>query len=396
MEVNIPEFRRELAEEVKHLLAWWIKYSPDTIHGGFHGEINNQNEANPHAPKGLVLNSRILWAFSAAYAHDPQPEYLSLAERAYACLRDNFYDTQAGGFYWSLQANGEILESKKQVYGQAFAIYGLSAYYQIQPDAAVLDLAINTYQLLEKHSRDTQLGGYLEAFNQHWEALEDLRLSDKDMNAEKTMNTHLHVVEAYAELYKIWPNADLKAAISHLLELFKTKFISTQGYQHLFFDKQWQLQSQTISFGHDIESAWLLLACAHAIADPKLIQQFEGIALSLAESATKGLSESGNLYNEYHIATHSLNAELHWWVQAEAMVGLYQAYQLSANPAEFKKTYQLWQNLNQHFFDQKYGEWIWGLDAEGNPLNEPKAGFWKCPYHHVRACLELLKRLPDA
>lgn len=414
MEIDIPKFSKEIYEELQHLLQWWLKHGPDPVNGGFYGEINNSNEAQLGAAKGLVLNSRILWAFSAAYAYQAKPEYLEMATRAYQYLREKFYDPEYGGFFWSLDASGDVLESKKQVYGQAFAIYGLAAYYQITKDDDVLNLAKSTYNKLEEYSLDKELGGYLEAFSRSWTPLADLRLSEKDMNAEKTMNTHLHVVEAYAELYKVWPSGTLKASIQHVLDIFAQYFISPQGYQHLFYNAGWELQSSSVSYGHDIESAWLLLACARTIEDETRIAQFEEFALLLAEGAAKGIDTDGGLKYELNLSSGVEKNEKHWWVQAEAMVGFYQAYQLEENqggsgsvPAsgsanlETNNSYlticfNLWKFTENYLFDQKHGEWLWGIDASSQPMSEPKAGFWKCPYHHVRACLEMLERLPKS
>lgn len=402
MEIDIPKFRKEIYEELQHLLQWWTKHGPDPVNGGFYGEINNANEADAGAAKGLVLNSRILWAFSAAYAYDPKPEHLQIAERAYLYLREKFYDPEYGGFFWSVDAQGTMLESKKQIYGQAFAIYGLSAYYQITADEQALNLAISTYNKLEEYSFDKVAGGYLEAFSRSWNPLTDLRLSEKDMNAEKTMNTHLHVVEAYAELYKVWPSAMLRASIQHILDIFAQYFISPQGYQHLFYSADWKLQSHSVSYGHDIESAWLLLACAKVIEDEARIRQFESVSLLLASGAAKGIDPDGGLKYELDLVTGEEKNEKHWWVQAEAMVGYYQAYQLQrnavgaeANENPLATSYNLWKFTENHLFDQKHGEWLWGIDAKGQAMSEPKAGFWKCPYHHVRACLEMLARLPE-
>ncbi len=395
VEEAIALYREECAQELNDILFWWKTHMPDEVQGGFLGQIDQQNMAVPDAPKGLVLNSRILWTFSSAGLIDPKGGHLTLAQRAFNYLINFFMDPLYGGFFWSLDASGAPLETRKQVYGQAFAIYGLSAYYELSGDEHALAMAKETYALLEKYSYDANESGYLEAFSREWGFLDDLRLSAKDLNAVKSMNTHLHVIEAYANLYRVWKDDSLKEAIQRLLGNFRHSILGADGHLKLFFNGQWESLSKTVSFGHDIEAAWLLQEAAEVINEPEAIDFFRALALRMAtvvESAVD--SVDGGLFYERLKEENRLIKEKHWWPQAEAMVGFYNAYELSNDSRFLAKSMGCWRFVQQNLRDTRYGEWHWGRDEDGSLLSEPKAGFWKCPYHNARACMELIKRIP--
>lgn len=391
---ELKTLQTELQKELAQLLQWWTDYTVDEEFGGFHGKVTNENHAIS-SPKGLVLNARILYAFSSAYLLSKKTTDLNIAKRAYEYLTSFFKDRQAGGFYWSLTADGKPLDTKKQVYGQAFGIYALAEYYKAAKEEKALALAKETYQLLEKHSYDSTYTGYIEAHTQDWQPITDLRLSEKDQNDKKSMNTHLHVIEAYANLYLAWPDNGLKAAIKRLLTNFKDHIIHPQtGHLQLFFDMDWKVKSTLVSFGHDIEAAWLLLEAAEIINDKEEIQDFKILALKMADAASKGLHPSGGLTYEFDQENKHWINEFHWWPQAEAMVGFFNAWQISGNENYLKETFQIWEFIKNHLKDTKNGEWFWGVDENLLPMpNEDKAGFWKCPYHNGRACMELIKRL---
>ncbi|GAB1462978.1 AGE family epimerase/isomerase [Pedobacter sp.] len=394
MQQQLENLQSELKEELAHITNWWSTYTVDEEFGGFHGKVTNDNHAI-FSPKGLVLNARILYTFSSAYLSDHKEENLAIANRAYQYLISFFKDKEAGGFYWSLSIEGKPLDTKKQVYGQAFAIYALTEYYKIAKIEAALTLAAATYQLLEKHSYDSANGGYIEAHTKDWSPLEDLRLSEKDQNDKKSMNTHLHVIEAYANLYLVWPSDDLKTAIKNLLANFKNHIVHPQtAHLQLFFDMDWKVKSTLISFGHDIEAAWLLLEAAEIINDKEEIQDFKILALKMADAATKGIAEIGGLVYEFDPEKQHWINEFHWWPQAEAMVGFFNAWQIAGNENYLAATLKIWDFTKKHIKNHQNGEWFWGVDESLLPMpNEDKAGFWKCPYHNGRACIELIKRI---
>ncbi|MFD0939705.1 AGE family epimerase/isomerase [Pedobacter boryungensis] len=396
--MNLPiltTFAKEVEHELHELLQWWIIYTVDEENGGFYGKIDNYNVSIPHAPKSLVLNTRILYTFSSAYLSTKESAYLSMANRAFEYLNTHFLDTKNGGFYWSVTYTGEQLDGKKQIYGQAFAIYALVEYYKITANTKALSLAQGTFALIEKYSFDPIYLGYLEAFSIEWKSQEDLRLSDKDQNEQKSMNTHLHVIEAYANLYTVWPNDTLKAAISKLLANFKQHIIDQKTHHlHLFFTANWEVKSTITSFGHDIEAAWLLQEAAESIADETEIEIVKTIALQLSEATEKGLAKNGGLWYEYDTATQHWIKEMHWWPQAEAMVGFFNAFQLNGDEKYLKHSLQSWEFIKNYLKDIKNGEWYWGINDDYSLLQgEDKAGFWKCPYHNGRACLEIMKRI---
>ncbi|GAB3412813.1 AGE family epimerase/isomerase [Niabella aquatica] len=385
---------REMDAELGHILRYWISNAVDDRNGGFLGEIDNNNNPRPGAAKGLVLNSRILWAFSAAAGLRKDQQLVQLARRAYRYIRDHFIDRQYGGAYWSVTSRGEKLDGKKQTYGIAFCIYGLSEYVKLTSDKEALELARQLYVHLERHTADKEGKGYIEAFTESWQPVEDLRLSDKDENMPKTTNTHLHVVEAYAALYEVWPDGNLSGKIKDLLDIFDQKIIDKQTWHlKLFFNKEWGPAVSGYSFGHDIEAAWLLQHCAAALDDKMYLERFEQLAIKMSEATLRWVDKDGALYYEMDGVSGSVNKEKHWWVQAEAMVGFLNAYQLTNDPLYVQYLLHTWNFIRVHIIDRKYGEWFWGVKEDYTKMDEPKLGFWKCPYHNARACLEIIKRV---
>ena len=383
-------FGRELA----NILDWWATHAPDLERGGFYGQFANDNRPNPLAPKGAVLNARILWTFSAACVHAPNPGYLALARRAYEYIAAHFLDGEHGGVYWSVNCDGQPLDTKKQIYALAFTIYGLAEYYRASGEAAALGYAQQLYATIETHSYDPLHGGYLEALSRDWQPLADLRLSTKDANERKSMNTHLHVLEAYATLYQVWPDARLRRQLHALLLDFADHIIDPQtGHLTLFFADDWQPRPGAVSYGHDVEAAWLLLEAAEVLGEPGLVAHFRQAAVALARVAAEGLAADGGLTYEQEPGGH-LDADRHWWVQAEAVVGFYNAYQLSDEAAFRDYSANAWAFIRAYGLDQERGEWYWGIRPDHTPMpGQDKAGFWKCPYHNGRACLEMVRRL---
>src|SRR5690606_10346348 len=260
------------------ILGYWQKYVVDVENGGFYGELSNENIVNAEAPKGAVLNARILWSFSAGYNHTKNLQYLESAQRSFEYIKEHFIDREFGGVYWTVDYLGNPDETKKQIYALSFMIYGLAEYYKAAEDQESLNLAKSLFYKIEEHSYDKDKQGYFEAFSRDWRELGDLRLSDKDVNEKKTMNTHLHIIEAYSNLYSIWPDDFLKQQILNLLKVFKRYIIDSRTHHlNLFFDENWQSKSSVISYGHDIEASWLLLEVAKTVQDDKAIGEFENI-----------------------------------------------------------------------------------------------------------------------
>ena len=226
--------------------------------------------------------------------------------------------------------------------------------------------------------------------------MEDLRLSDKDANARKSMNTHLHVLEGFANLYRIWPDEALKLKLKELVRLFLTHIISTDTYHlQLFFDDDWTPGSELVSFGHDVEAAWLIQEAAAGLGDELLFQEVKNCSVRIAEAAARGLDKDGGLWYEYNLYTKRLVTEKHWWPQAEAMVGFLHAWQESVEKVFLQQSIQSWNFIKAHILDKERGEWVWGVNEDYLVMKEDKVGLWKCPYHNSRACMEVIRRISE-
>jgi mannobiose 2-epimerase len=395
VEQRVNTYKKELSAELGNILDYWINNTQDIAEGGFYGKIDNNNHVISGSPKGSVLNARILWSFSAAYNLTGKKEYLEIARKAYQYIIDHIIDKKFGGVYWTVDHLGGKLDAKKQVYASAFAIYAFSEYYKATSRKDVLNEAIGLFMLLIDNSFDQLKTGYLEAFTEDWHPIGDLRLSAKDANEKKTMNTHLHVLEGYTNLYRVWPDETLKEQIGVLLNNFLDHFIDTEtGHLNLFFDQDWNKRSTLISYGHDIEAAWLMLESAEVIGDSELVEKLKTIAIKISEATLEGLDTDGGLWYEYEPAEKHLIREKHWWVQAEAMVGLFNTWQITADEKYLDLSTKNWDFVKDKILDKKNGEWFWGIKENGQVMaTEDKAGLWKCPYHNSRACIEIIKRI---
>lgn len=393
--ISIAKLQSELKTELMdNILPFWMKNMPDALHGGFIGRISGENVPSPHAEKGAVLNARILWTFSAAYRVLQRDEYLVMATRAKREIIDRFYDAQYGGVYWSLDETGNPLDTKKQIYALGFAIYGLSEYCRATGDSEALDYAVRLFHTIEQHSFDTVKNGYCEALTREWGELTDVRLSDKDENERKTMNTHLHVLEPYTNLYRVWKDSKLAEQLRNLIELFLDKILNpVTGHLELFFDDDWHSKYRIVSYGHDIEASWLIHEAALVLGDAALLQRVEPLVEFIAAAADEGLKDDGSMAYETFVSRHQTDTERHWWVQAENVVGHVNLYQHFGDEVALQKALRCWQFIRQHLVDRKYGEWFWSVDECGNVnRRDDKAGFWKCPYHNGRMCLEIIER----
>lgn len=373
------------------ILPYWMGKMVDVEHGGFYGRIDGEDRLHTEADKGGILNARILWTFSSAYRTQPDPVYLQMATRAYDyCLR-YFFDQEQGGTYWLLSAEGMPVDTKKQIYSQAFFVYALTEYYQASGKEEALTKAKELFFLIEKYSFDKARNGYLEAYSRDWQLLEDLRLSEKDDNDAKTMNTHLHILEAYTNLYRVWKDEALEKALKNLIFLFTDKIISSGGHLILFFDEEWIPNDHIHSYGHDIEAAWLLYEAALVLGDPEVLEQVKELSVKIAElTVREGLQADGSIIYEKDTVTGHVDTDRHWWPQAEAVVGFLYTWQLTGDPVWLERAVRVWHYIKQHLVDHEHGEWFWSL-KEGKPnRSDDKAGFWKCPYHNGRMCFEVL------
>ncbi|WP_269226658.1 AGE family epimerase/isomerase [Flavobacterium eburneipallidum] len=386
--------KNELNTELHNIMAYWSKHTIDQKNGGFVGQINFKEQTNLEAEKGAILNARILWSFAAAYTITKDEEHKKNAQKAFEFILKYFYDSEFGGIYWSINPDATPKDTKNQIYALAFVIYGMTEYYAISKDEKALEIAISLYKKIQEYSYDPIHKGYFEAFTQDWQPIDDLRLSDKDANEKKTMNTHLHIVEGFANLYKVWKDETLRDVIIELLETIEKHFINEEtGHLRLFFDENWIEKPDVISYGHDIEAAWLLLQCAEIVGDENLINNYKKYAIQMTDATLEGIDKDGGLWYELDPEQNKLVAEKHWWPQAELMIGFYNAYQLTADENYLEVVLKNWAFIKNHILDNLNGEWFWGVKEDYSLIEKDKVGFWKCPYHNSRACIELINRI---
>ena len=378
------EMLRELTEDI---LPFWLARMQDPS-GGWYGRIDGEGRLVPDAPRGAILNARILWTFASAFRVLGRPEYRAAADRAYLEIRDRFFDPEQGGVFWGLDAAGRPLDTKKQFYAIAFAVYGLSEYYRATGSEQALGLAVRLYRDIEAHSFDGD--GYLEACTRDWRPIADMRLSEKDRNDAKTMNTHLHILEGYTGLYRVWKDGGLKARLSGLVGIFLDRILRPDGHLGLFFDTAWRSQSETVSYGHDIEASWLLEEAADLLEDPALSARTSDACRRIAAAALEGWQAGEGMIYEKDAAAHA-DADRHWWVQAETVVGCWNRFRRDGDAAWAGRALDTWDFIRRELLCPD-GEWYWSLRADGtHNTADDRAGFWKCPYHNGRMCLEILE-----
>lgn len=397
---NIAADAKRLLEE--NILSFWSTVMVDNSHrGGFYGQQDGEGRIVEDAPRGAILNARILWAFSAAYRVLRRDEYLVMATRARDYMLAHFVDAQYGGVYWSVDADGNPLDTKKQTYAIGFAIYGFSEYARATGDELSLSTAIQLYRDIEAHAFDPVNGGYHEALTRSWQPIGDMRLSDKDENCDKTMNTHLHVIEPYTNLYRVWRDDGLRRQILALVDVFTDQLMNRQtGHLDLFFDTAWQGRRDIESFGHDIEASWLLDETASVLDDAQLTERLAPVVKRIADASEEGLNDDGSLTGERWKSDGHTTTERDWWVQCECVIGeLNMAMRTGGDESKAyaNRALRCYDYIKAHLVDYTNGEWYWSVAPDGTPnLRDDHAGFWKCPYHNTRMCLEVIERLARA
>ena len=382
------QVKKELTENI---LPYWINKmcKPE---GGFYGQINGSEELVADAPVGNIMTARVLWTFASAYRILGNQEYLEMALRAKKLLLEKFVDPEFGGTYWSINADGTPLDTKKQIYAIAFSIYGLSELNRATGDAEALEYAIKLFRSIEDHSFDAEKDGYFEAFTRTWEKIEDMRLSDKDANESKTMNTHLHILEAYTCLYRVWKNPLLEKQLRGLIEIFENRILAEDGHLKLFFNDDWHCGYDIFSYGHDIEASWLLHESALVLGDKDELAKVEARVPSIVAASTEGFTPEGGMIYE-KLGDH-IDGDRHWWVQAEAAVGYFNLWEHFGDQSGLENAIHCWEYIKKDIIDRKNGEWVWSIRPDGSVNTvEDKAGFWKCPYHNGRMCLEIIERI---
>ena len=407
----------------QNILCFWLNKMIDHEHGGFYGRIDGKGILHPEAEKGAILNARILWSFSAAYRVLGNPEYLEACRRAYSYFIDHFIDKEYGGVYWSVDYLGNPLDTKKQFYAIGFAIYGLTEYVRATGDREALDYALQLYECIEEHALDHKYNGYIEACTREWGEIADMRLSDLDANFPKSQNTHLHIIEPYTNLLRclrelhaaetcdyvpvlgsvlpvgvsVSPETvnEVEASLHNLIDIFTDRILNPETHHlDLFFEMDWTRGAGHLeSYGHDIECSWLMHEAALVLGDKEVLAKVEPIVRMVAKASEKGLRPDGSMIHEANLTTGHVDDDLHWWVQAENVVGWFNLYQYFGDKEALEKAVRCWEYIKTQLIDWDHGEWFWSRHPDGT-LNtvDDKAGFWKCPYHNSRMCLEIIER----
>ena len=387
-----------------NILRFWLDKMQDTEHGGFYGQMTGRGQLVKTADKGAILSARILWSFSAAYRVLHKPEYLDAATRMKDYILEHFYDKEYGGTYWSTDYLGQAKDTKKQFYAIGFMIYGLSEYARATGDREALDYAIQLYECIEEHAFDPQWGGYIEACTREWGTIADMRLSDLDANYPKSQNTHLHIIEPYTNLLRCLKELhaaessifNLQSSIFNLINIFTDRILNPETHHlDLFFEMDWTRGAGRLeSYGHDIECSWLMHEAALVLGDKKIIEKVEPVVLAVAKASEKGLQPDGSMIHEANLDTGYVDDDLHWWVQAENVVGWLNIYQHFGDEKALQRAVAGWEYIKRNLIDYEHGEWFWSRRKDGTlNLDDDHAGFWKCPYHNSRMCLETIERM---
>lgn len=387
--------RRAESELRTDILPFWLKHARDRERGGFYGQIEVDLKVRESAPRGSLLTSRILWTFSAAQRRYQEPAYLAMARWAFEDLQKRFWDEENGGVFWTVKANGKPLEARKQIYAQAFALYAYSEYYRATGDKAALARAVALFNLIESNAYDAQQGGYFEAFDRDWSDLPADTRSLIGTAEPKSQNTMLHIMEAYTNLYRIWPDPQLRRRLFELVDRMMTRVLDAKTkHLNLLMAADWSPRSHEVSYGHDIEFSWLLTEAAEVLGDEALLARARPLSVEIAQvTRAEGLDADGGLYNEGGPSGIS-DAGKDWWPQAESAVGFFNAYQISGDAVYLRTAQRSWDFIEKRIVDRENGEWYWGRDAKGRVVTrQPKVGIWKCPYHNGRSCLELIERV---
>lgn len=392
----MTDFRQRVETELRSgILPFWLNHTIDQERGGFLGRIFHDATVDPQGEKGLILNARILWTFARAYRFYKDPIYLATAQRAYDYLTTHFLDHEFGGYYWMLDCDGKPTEPRKQIYGQAFTVYALAEYFHATGEPTALTQALALVDKVESIAHDSVHGGYFEVYNRDWSLAANQQLSEVDMDEPRSMNTHLHMLEAYAALLRVHESPTVRARLRELIEIFLDRIIDPNSHHFLlFFDEQWLPKSNIISFGHDIEGSWLLVEAAEILGEPELLARARKAAVLMAQAVyEQALDNDGGIF--YEADPNGIHdSDKHWWPQTEAVVGFLNAHQISNEEHFLVAACRSWAFIEKFILDRENGEWFWLVSRDGVPgTTQDKVGPWKCPYHNARACMEVIERL---
>lgn len=389
MEGFVREIRRHLEEG---LIPFWEGLRDDK-YGGWYGYVDYNLRVDRTYEKGCILNSRILWFFSNAYMLLGKEGLKEEASHAYCFLRERCLDKEYGGVFWSVAFDGCRKDDTKHTYNQAFAVYALAAYYDAVKDEEALALALELMNLIEEKCTDSS-GYYMEAFTRDFRPADNEKLSENGVMAERTMNTLLHVFEAYTELYRVSKNKRAAEKLRFMMDTMLEKVYNEDlGRQEVFFDREWNSLIDLYSYGHDIEAAWLLDRGLEVLGDREYKERLSPVTKELTKNIYERAFYRGALMNEAENGVKDKTRV--WWVQAEGIVGFINGYQKNfQNTAYLEAAKALWEYISSYLADSRKGsEWFWAADEDNIPLHKPIVEPWKCPYHNGRMCMEVIRRL---
>ena len=385
----VQEIKKELIE---HIIPFWRNLRDDQW-GGYYGFVGHDLTLDKKADKGCILNSRITWFFSNAYTLLKDPALLDEAKHGYEFMRDFCIDRVNGGIFWSMTYDGSPSDTTKHTYNQAFCIYALASYYEASKDAEALKLAYQLFDIIEERCTDEL--GYMEAFNEHFESMDNDKLSENGVMADKTMNTLLHVFEAYTELYRVDPQEKVKKRLMWIMDVFAEKVYHPELHrQEVFFDREYNTLIDLYSYGHDIETAWLIDRGVEVLGEPEYEKKMTPITKDLTQNVYKVAFNGHSLANECECG--KVDATRIWWVQAETVVGFLNGYQKDFSRKEYLEAAKKeWEFIRDYQIDKRPGsEWYYAVSENGMPdKKRPIVEAWKCPYHNGRMCMEVMKRL---
>ncbi|MDE7186661.1 MAG: AGE family epimerase/isomerase [Lachnospiraceae bacterium] len=384
------EIRKHLTDRI---IPFW-KGLRDDVHGGYYGYMDYDLKVDRQAVKGCILNSRIIWFFANACLTLGDKSLLEEARHGYEFMKEYCVDREKGGVYWSVAYDGVPEDTTKHTYNQAFSIYALSSYYDASGDQEALDTAFALFHIIEERCMDEI--GYKEAFDRDFREIENDKLSENGVIAQKTMNTLLHVFEAYTELYRVSGDGKVKERLRWILDTFADKVYNPKLHrQEVFFDREMNSILDLHSYGHDIETAWLIRRGTDIIGEKAYEEKMLPIILDLTREVYEKAFDGHSLANECEKGV--VDQTRVWWVQAEAIVGFLNACALSPEHTEYLEAAKAeWTFIKEHLVDQREGsEWFWDVNSKGEAVSgKPIVEPWKCPYHNGRMCFEVIRRNP--
>ncbi len=400
MIADLNTYRARVRDHLtKELLPWWREKDVWIARDAFYGWLDEQG--NPSSGEDAlwhsVLFSRLLWTFSAAARFTGDSGWQGDAARAYRLYHSHFKDKQHGGAYWSVSPDGDVLDDRKQTYGQVFWVYALSEYHLATGDAQALAEAQAIFDILLDRVHDHELGGPVEVRNRDWSERAEGSLALGEPNAAKSMNTHLHTLEAYTNLLRCVRTPATEGAVREMILAFRDHVTNPEGFFYQFLDMDYTPRPGLASYGHDIEGSWLIWEAAEVLGDRALQDSVRPLCVALCERPFRlGIDPDGGIIDEGDYDGQPIHTNKVWWSQAEAAVGQLNAYQLTGDEKYLHGSMKTWNFIEERIIDHVHGEWFWGVLRDGSRGHSAeKAGPWKCPYHNARACMEIARRIEE-